>query len=60
MTPTMRMCLNCAWRPARAKGRCWSCYHYRRRTGHERPSNLILAHLERTIDHQLARRSQPA
>jgi hypothetical protein len=37
MTP----CLNCHTRPARARGRCHTCYTYLHTTGNERPVRLI-------------------
>ena len=34
-------CLNCHTRPARACGRCHTCYQYLHETGHERPARLF-------------------
>lgn len=36
-----RYCANCSVAGVAAKGRCWACYTYLRRTGKERPSRFF-------------------
>ncbi len=47
---TETMCSHCGWRPRVAKDRCRTCYEYRRRHGHDRPSDLVVANVQRRID----------
>jgi hypothetical protein len=43
------MCRVCAWRLAVAKGRCKTDHEYRRRTGRDRPEELVVAHGRRLL-----------
>lgn len=52
-----RNCRNCGCGPVRANGRCHPCDTYRKRTGRERPEELIVAHGRRIIEAELDRRA---
>lgn len=44
-------CRNCGWLPAEVPGgRCRNCADYLRRTGKERPPQVILRHMKRLAD----------
>lgn len=40
----MGVCVVCEWAEPYAQDRCEACYRYRRRTGRDRPEDLIVAH----------------
>jgi len=53
-------CSVCEWQPARVKGLCDTCYTYRRRTGHDRSEELILAHGREWFEkHRIVREHRP-
>jgi len=44
-------------KPAKRRGRCWTCYQFRRRTGRDRTPEMILAANVRRLDRELADRA---
>ncbi|MDP8928655.1 MAG: hypothetical protein M3O70_08805 [Actinomycetota bacterium] len=50
MSLLSRMCVNCDWREAIANKRCRACYEYLKRTGDERPRELIVKHGRQIAD----------
>jgi hypothetical protein len=44
------LCHICEWRYAVVKGRCRTCYLYWRRTGRDRPEELVIRHAQRVLE----------
>jgi hypothetical protein len=49
-----RTCIVCSWRPATRLGRCATCYAYWRRTGEDRPQELLLAEGRAALEQEQA------
>jgi len=45
----VKFCRVCDWRRSWCKGLCQACYFYQRRTGRERPDELIVKHAKRVL-----------
>lgn len=53
----MATCENCHSEPARPTEKLgWACYHYKRRTGRDRPEAVVVKHNVRQFEQEAARR----
>lgn len=54
----MSLCQNCHSADVRpTKELCWRCYKYERRTGRDRPEDVVVKHNVRQFEQEAARRS---
>lgn len=49
------LCSRCGFDPAQALGLCSACLAYRERTGHDRPADVIVQHVERMVEREAER-----